>query len=150
MIKHTIIEQLGEGRVSVGVQATREFSLAIPARLRHQRSPEVADDHRSALCDERLTHLFPSLRIRPRVLGAPSSVDAAIRASLLVELILVHWGCGDEDDSRVVCEEQGVREDGLEVLAVGWKRDVLLADTAEVAGVVGAEEECLGVSMEPT
>lgn len=35
-------------------------------------------------------------------------------------------------------------EDGEEVGAVGWEGDVLFADGAGVAGVVGAEEDGLG------
>lgn len=34
-------------------------------------------------------------------------------------------------------------EDGEEVLAVGFEGNVLVADAAEVAGVVGPEEESL-------
>lgn len=40
-------------------------------------------------------------------------------------------------------EEEGVGENGKEVLAVGFQRDVLVADAAKVAGIVGPEEEGL-------
>lgn len=42
-----------------------------------------------------------------------------------------------------MCEEEGVRENGEEVLAVGLQRDVLVADAADMAGVVGTEEDGL-------
>lgn len=127
------MKQIRQGRVPVDFQATREFSLAAPPRLRDQRSPEVADNHLSPLRNQRLTNLLPGLGVRPRVVGAPASVGNAIGARLLLELVLVHGRRGDEDDPRVVREDQGVREDGDEVLAVGRQRDVLLADSAEVA-----------------
>lgn len=58
-------------------------------------------------------------------------------------MILVYgWG-GDNDNAWVVREEEGVGEDGEEVLAVGFEGNVLVADAAEVTGVVGPEEEGL-------
>lgn len=52
------------------------------------------------------------------------------------------WG-GDNDNAWVVGEEEGVGEDGEEILAVGLEGNVLVADAADVTGVVGPEEEGL-------
>ena len=118
VIIHTIVKQPSQCRVPVGFQTAREFSLASPTRRRHHRSPEVADDHLSPLGDKLLADVPPNLRVRPCVLGAPASVDAAIGAMLFDKLILVHGRCGDEDDPRIVREDQWVREYGGEVLTV--------------------------------
>lgn len=140
---HTIREQLSKGRILIRLQATGENTLAGPTRLRHQRAPEIANDHLPPVCSQRLPDGLPSFSIRSRALGAPTTVNTPIGACLLGELILVHGRGGDNDDARVVGAKEGVGEDGEEVLAIGLQRDVLVADAAEVAGVVGAEEEGL-------
>ena len=142
-IIHTIGEQLSKGGILIRFQTAGEHALAAPPCPRHQRAPQVTNDNFSPFCSQRLSDGLSSFGVRPGVLGTATAVNTSVRARLLGELILVYgWG-GDNDNAWVVREKEGVGENGKEVLAVGLEGNVLVADAAEVTGVVGTEEEGL-------
>lgn len=142
-IIHTIGEQLSKGRVLFRLQTTGEHTLTAPSRPRHQCAPKITNDDLSTFRPQRLPDGLSGFGIRPSVFSAATSVNTSIRARLFGTLVLIYgWG-GDNDDAWVVRHEDGVGEDGEEVFTVGLQRDVLVADPAEMTGVVGTKEEGL-------
>ena len=69
-------------------------------------------------CNQLLADFLRHSSIRRRGCGIPPSVDLSITACDLWALVLIYRRWSDEDNSRAVCEDRGMGDDGDKVFAV--------------------------------